>query len=208
MRCARRYCWIVTTNLSARSERTREALLAATLVRFLDQGVQATTIAEIAADAGVTERTFYRYFPSKEHVLFTDYEARLDWFRAALRVRPPHESITVSVRTAVESFPYNEALWQIAELRTREMEVEHINAHIRRVQAAFADEIEQHLRRNEDADAVPLVDVALRAKLHAQCISAAMFTALASWLNNPDHDIDELSRLVDLALHIINEGIY
>lgn len=136
----------VTASFSARSGRTRDNLVAAALVRFLDQGVEATTVAEIAADAGVTERTFYRYFPSKHQVLFSDYEARLDWFRVALRVRRAHEPITASVRTAVESFPYDHALRQIAELRAREPQVENINAQLRRVQAAFAHEIEQHLR--------------------------------------------------------------
>lgn len=199
-------CRFVTTSMSARSERTRDALLAAALVRFLDQGVAATSVAEIAADAGVTERTFYRYFPSKEHLLFNDYEARLDWFRTALRVRPQREPITVSVRTAVESFPYSEVLQQIAELRTRELEVERINAHIRRVQAAFADEIEQHLRRI-DSPETETVEAVLRAKLHAQTISAAMFTALDIWLNIPDHRFDELERLIDQALRIIGEGV-
>jgi len=199
-------CLVVTSSLSARTARTRDALVAAALVRFLDQGVEATTVADIAADAGVTERTFYRYFPSKQHILFSDYEARLDWFRAALRVRPAREPITVSVRTAVESFPYNEALRQIAELRARELDVEHITAHLRRVQAAFADEIERHLRR-QDRVSDDDVESRLRAKLHAHMISVAMFTALDTWLTMPDHALEELERLIDLAFRIIGEGV-
>ncbi|MFI6366322.1 TetR family transcriptional regulator [Nocardia sp. NPDC050630] len=168
---------------------------------------QATTIAEIAADAGVTERTFYRYFPSKEHILFSDYDARLDWFRTALRVRPPREPITVSVRAAAESFPYNEALPQIAQLRAGHPDRDVVNAHLHRVQAGFADEIEQHLVRNTERGGEPATDAALRARLQAHCISAAMFGALDTWLNTADHRITELERLIDLALHIINDGI-
>jgi AcrR family transcriptional regulator len=192
---------------SARSERTRDELLSAALVRFLDQGVKSTSVDEIAADAGVTKRTFYRYFPSKEHILFSDYDARLDWFRAALRVRPRQEAITTSVRTAVESFPYDDALHQIAELRSREMEVEHIDAHLRRVQAEFAAEIELHLRRRLDESSAGHPDDVMRAKLHAHMIAGAMFVALETWLTGSDHGLPELERLIELALQTITAGV-
>ncbi|QNJ90091.1 TetR family transcriptional regulator [Mycolicibacterium fluoranthenivorans] len=195
----------MTGSMTSRSARTRNALLTAALQRFLDHGVATTSVADIAADAGVTERTFYRYFPSKEHILFSDYDARLDWFRAALRVRPPRESLVVSVRAAVESFPYDNALLEIAALRTRELEIDTVNAHLRRVQADFADEIVQHLRRRrgtaDDGDAV------LRDRLQAQMITSAMFTALGIWLNAGTDDFTDLERLIDSALRIIGEGV-
>jgi len=46
---------------TARSERTREALRQAAMVRFLAQGVEDTSAEQIAADAGVSLRTFYRW---------------------------------------------------------------------------------------------------------------------------------------------------
>lgn len=73
---------------TARSERTREALRQAALVRFLAQGVEATSAEQIAEDAGVSLRTFYRHFRSKHDLLFADYDAGLHWFRAALDARP------------------------------------------------------------------------------------------------------------------------
>lgn len=48
---------------TARSERTREALRQAALVRFLAQGVEATSAEQIAEDAGVSLRTFYLLSP-------------------------------------------------------------------------------------------------------------------------------------------------
>src|ERR1700757_1099978 len=69
---------------TARSERTREALRQAAVVRFLAQGVEETSAEQIAADAGVSLRTFYRHFASKHDLLFADYDAGLHWFRAAL----------------------------------------------------------------------------------------------------------------------------
>ena len=72
---------------TARSERTREALRQAALVRFLAQGVEDTSAEQIAADAGVSLRTFYRHFATKHDLLFADYTG-LHWFRAALDARP------------------------------------------------------------------------------------------------------------------------
>src|SRR5919109_354153 len=82
---------MVRSAQTARSERTREALRRAALVRFLAQGVEETTAEQIAADAGVSLRTFYRHFTSKHDLLFADYDAGLHWFRRALAARPDDE---------------------------------------------------------------------------------------------------------------------
>jgi AcrR family transcriptional regulator len=50
--------------------RTRQALQEAALKLFATQGYDTTTIDDIAALAGVSTRTFFRYFPTKESVLF------------------------------------------------------------------------------------------------------------------------------------------
>ena len=91
---------------TARSERTREALRQAAMVRFLAQGVEDTSAEQIAADAGVSLRTFYRHFSSKHDLLFADYTG-LNWFRAALDDRPATESIIDSVQAAIFAFPYD-----------------------------------------------------------------------------------------------------
>lgn len=108
---------------TARSERTRDALRRAALVRFLAQGVEDTSAEQIAADAGVSLRTFYRHFASKHDLLFADYDAGLQWFRTALLERSPQESIIESVQSAIFAFPYDtEAVTQIAALRARELD--------------------------------------------------------------------------------------
>ena len=48
----------------------RERLARAALELFGDPGYEQTTVADIAARAGVTERTFFRYFADKREVLF------------------------------------------------------------------------------------------------------------------------------------------
>lgn len=159
-------------------------------------------MAEIAADAGVTERTFYRYYPTKQHVLFADYDARMDWFRDALRVRPRNEPITEAVRAAVESFPDNQTLIELAGLRAQ-LDPEQIRTHLRRLQAELAHEIEQSMLARGPLGG----DDAFIATLTAQFISAAMFTAVDSWMNGGSHDLDELGRLADLALTTLERGV-
>ena len=61
-------------------EDARRRLQQATLELFRERGYDATTTAEIAARAGVTERTFFRHFPDKREALFDGEEA----FREAL----------------------------------------------------------------------------------------------------------------------------
>ncbi len=67
-------------------ERVRDALIDAAFELFSTRGFEATTIDDIAARAGVARRTFFRYFPSKEAVLFPDRERRLSAFRGLLDV--------------------------------------------------------------------------------------------------------------------------
>lgn len=70
---------------------TRETLHEVALRLFGERGYQATTVAEIATAANVSERTFFRYFRSKEDVALQDATRYLPRFEAAIRARPPDE---------------------------------------------------------------------------------------------------------------------
>jgi AcrR family transcriptional regulator len=51
---------------------TRDRIRACALRLFLEQGYDATTVEQIAAAAGVSHMTFFRYFPAKEDVALSD----------------------------------------------------------------------------------------------------------------------------------------
>jgi AcrR family transcriptional regulator len=191
---------------TVRSERTREALVQAAMVRFLAQGVEETSAEQIAADAGVSLRTFYRHFGSKHDLLFADYTG-LQWFRAALNARSADEPVIDSVQSAIFAFPYDvEAVTKIAALRGHELDPGRIVRHIRDVQADFADAIQAQLqRRSCVADQTP--DDRLRIAVTARCIAAAVFGAMEVWMLGDDRSLGELARVCHVALESLRSGV-
>lgn len=193
---------------TARSERTREALRDAALVRFLAQGVEDTSAEQIATDAGVSLRTFYRHFTSKHDLLFADYDAGLHWFRTALDARPAAESITASVQAAIFAFPYDVgAVTKIAALRERELEPERIVRHIRQVEADFADAVEAHLVRGRPSAPAVTCEQRLHTTVTARCVAAAVFGAMEVWMLGDERSLAELARLCRTALDSLQSGI-
>ena len=191
---------------TARSERTRDAMRQAALVRFLGQGVEETSAEQIASDAGVSLRTFYRHFTSKHDLLFADYDAGVEWFRAALANQSGEESLIDAVHAAVMSAPYDvQAVSKIAELRARELDAGRIVRHIRQVEAEFAEAVEEYLTRDDP----PLTgtDERLRITVTARCIAAAVFGAMEVWMLDPDRSLPELARLCRTALDSVAKGL-
>jgi AcrR family transcriptional regulator len=189
---------------------TKDRLQASALERFRRDGFAKTSVADIAADAGVTERTFFRYFSSKEAVLFKDYESRLEWFQAALAVRPVDEPILDSVLIATGSFPDDrEILHQLAAVRHGVLTPETIDGHLRLVQGAFARELEVVLRmrlqraradkENDETDErIELVAVVL-----GNAIAGALLGVLDVWTRRGGGSPDEMEPLTREAFHLL-----
>ena len=79
--------------------KTRRAIRAAAFRRFAEQGYEATTVDQIAADAEVSPSTFFRYFPTKEDLVISDdYDPLME---AAFRARPRDEPLVESIRQAM-----------------------------------------------------------------------------------------------------------
>jgi AcrR family transcriptional regulator len=81
-----------------KKEQTRRAIEDAAFRLFEERGFQATTVADIAEAADVAPRTFFAYFPSKEDVLFADFDATFDDLTSRLRGRPEGESTFEALR--------------------------------------------------------------------------------------------------------------
>ncbi len=74
---------LATTTMDAESPKrsaTRKALVDAAFHLFQQRGFDKVTIDDIAALAGVSRRTFFRYYPSKEAVVYPYSEQRIKFF--------------------------------------------------------------------------------------------------------------------------------
>jgi len=70
---------------------------------FLERGFEQTTVAEIAKRAGLTERTFFRYFSDKREVLFWGSEALQETLVRAIHEAPPSLAPIDAAAAAVEA---------------------------------------------------------------------------------------------------------
>jgi len=105
-----------------KKERTRRALIEAAIDLFDRKGYDETTVAEIAAAAEVSTRTFFSYFRTKEDILFSDTETRVDIALAAIDARGPADRpadvLQRAIRVIFESDAGTE-LSRMAPLRMR-----------------------------------------------------------------------------------------
>ena len=83
-------------------QQTRQALISAATRLFEDKGYDETTVAEIAAAAGVSTKTFFNYFASKDEVLFPHLSGRIDGAVAVIGRRRPGENVADVLVRAME----------------------------------------------------------------------------------------------------------
>ncbi|MEM6291248.1 MAG: TetR family transcriptional regulator [Myxococcota bacterium] len=89
-----------TSRREQKKAEVREALIQAADALFVERGYEGTTVDQIAEKAGVSRRTFFRYFPSKEAIAFPYAANRLEAFRQFLTQRVSEEKPLVAVRAA------------------------------------------------------------------------------------------------------------
>jgi AcrR family transcriptional regulator len=85
-----------------KKQRTREQIVESAMALFDERGFEQVTIADIAASADIAPRTFFSYFPSKEDVVFHDFQAHFGAMQAQMDGRAPDESTLDVLRAFVE----------------------------------------------------------------------------------------------------------
>ncbi|MFJ3669398.1 TetR family transcriptional regulator [Streptomyces sp. NPDC090106] len=158
----------------------RDALVAAAFQLFLERGYEQTTVDDIVTLAGVGRRSFFRYFPSKEDVVFPDHERCLADVTAFLAaedgtaepVRRVCEAVRLVLRMYTENPGFSVQRYrltkQVPGLRAYELSV------VWRYERAFADHLRARLAGQPDGS--------LRADVIAAAVAAAHNNALRSWL--------------------------
>jgi AcrR family transcriptional regulator len=183
-----------------RRHATHEALRRTALRRFAADGFDNVTVTQLAREAGVTERTFFRHFPTKEAVLFGDYETHLEWLADALATRPPDESLFDAVLASVVSFPHDlEVVRQAALLRASVLGGERAAGHLRVVQASFAEVLTEFIRaRHGDQPE-------LRSEVAGAALAAALVVAVENW--GRGGCAGDLGRIVADSVDLLRSGL-
>jgi AcrR family transcriptional regulator len=181
------------------AERTRDAIVAAAYELFAAKGYAETTIDEIAERADVAPRTFFRYFPAKEAVLFHNSDHQVEEAVAQLRARPaeetPYESLLAVLRSiAAELTHPNKRELMLAKFAT---ENDRLFEHHRAVvMCRFEESVTAALkeRSGDTAD-----ELAIEAAVAA--VLATFGTAVRTWLRAGAKDDFEsiLERCVSAA---------
>ena len=191
-----------TNRHEQRRRSTHEALRRAALKSFARKGFANVTVTELAREAGVTERTFFRHFPTKEAVLFQDYETQLEWLAEALAQRSPSESLFDAVLASVAAFPHDlEVVRQAATARTELISSDRIASHLRVVQSSFAQVLTEFVK-NRKPD---LANIDLVAEVAGSALASALVVAVEDWGRNGC--AGDLGELVVASLDLLRSGL-
>jgi AcrR family transcriptional regulator len=95
-------------------ERARRAVLkeitGAANRLFIEHGYETTTIDDIARAVGMSRRSVFRYFPTKEDIVVGKFDFVAEEMLSALRGRPPEEPVWESLRGVFDLLvPYVDA---------------------------------------------------------------------------------------------------
>ncbi len=164
---------------------TREALETAAWHLFDTQGYDATTVADITDEVDVAPRTFFRYFDSKEAVLFGDWRADLDEMAKRILDRPAAEGLQQAVAETLHS--YSDEIERDRDIiRRRGMMAatsDHVGNYQRRViLPAWEDTMTAALAQRVDVDERE----DFRPRLHASVAVSVIAAAMNHWLDAPD----------------------
>jgi AcrR family transcriptional regulator len=178
--------------LKARKQQVvRDALSDAAAELFRTRGFEAVTVEEIARAAGVSRRTFFRYYESKEDVMVERLDRDGERLLIELAARPPDEPPLLAIRNAlIPAIEYalkepdlvretTRLLRETSTLRRAVME------HRNRIEERIAALMMQRLNVGNQDDTPMLLAFLTRALND---------TAFNAWY---DHETDDVAELVD-----------
>jgi AcrR family transcriptional regulator len=172
-----------------KKDANRRAIEDAAWDLFAEAGYEATTVNQIAERANVAPRTFFRYFPSKEAVLYTELDGLLAVLAEAFRLRPVDEPPLVSLIEAMaaidaETSPFMERQRERFMLLKQQREEGAPSFLSERVGAAVADMVRARYADEPDRE--------VRARLAAGVLTTVMTISNEEWLEEgaegPPHE--------------------
>jgi AcrR family transcriptional regulator len=181
-----------------KKQRTREQIVERALALFDERGFEHVTIADIAAAADIAPRTFFAYFPSKEAVVFHDFDAVFDSLKRRVDERPEGETTMAALRAFVaDTFAAMDPDDPAERCRRRVIAEspalqEHDRRLIGRLETALAAGLARDLGVEPDA---------LRARMVAAALAASFgeherYNDKQSMLDDPMGIVDEVIRFI------------
>lgn len=157
---------------------TREAIVDAAIDLFERNGYEATTIEDIAAEANISPRTFFRYFDSKLEVILAESDEEAKGFAPLVAARPadegPLEAMHQTIREQVKHLLLGDSrtgrelkvVMSTPSLRNQALE------HLRDHQSSLVPVLAERLGVDNDA---------LQAHVLAAVLSTLVWTVVERW---------------------------
>ncbi len=186
-----------------KKQATREALVRAGMELFIERGYDQTTLAEIAEAAGVSTRTIFAYFPSKEDILFATYQTMRDALVQALEERPAGVDALTALRTFILSSAHEKT------------ELDHKLGCVIDADATLASHRRARLGELRDVLAAAIAkDLGVPADDRRPQIAAASVTAAFEVLEQEDNNApwktatnEEIAAAIDPVLAFVRAGL-
>ncbi len=167
---------------------------------FTEAGFEETTVEQIAATAGVSRRTFFRYFDSKADVLWHAFDGEVRALRAAFAAVAPTVPLMDAIRQVVIGVNRYRAE-DVPELRTRM----HLVGSVPALQASAAHHYDDWERAVSEFAAVRLgqAPTDLYPLAIGRATLAVCRSAYEQWADRADAD---LTVYLDLAMRALAAG--
>jgi AcrR family transcriptional regulator len=184
-----------------KKQRTRERIVEAAFELFDQRGFEGTTIADIADAADIAPRTFFAYFPSKDDVVFHDFEAKHAMVASWLDEREPGTNAIDALRAGIAGATAGMDRESAREKRCRTRlvrENESLAAHSQHLMGKFGELIAEAAARDlgdEPGD--------LRPRL----VAATTVAAIGVIEDMPDENADYSADTIDSLLAFLRGGL-
>jgi len=165
------------------------AIEEAAFALFEERGFDATTLDDIAAAVGVGRRTLFRYYPSKNDILWGQFDDGLRGFQATFAAIPQDTPLATAIRDAIIAFNQldPDAIPQHRQRMRLLLGTPTLLAHSELRYAAWRGVVAQFTAERlglEPDDLVPT--------LSGRVALAVALTAYEQWLANPDAKLEQL----------------
>jgi AcrR family transcriptional regulator len=184
-----------------KKQRTREKIVEAAFELFAERGFDGTTIADIAEAAEIAPRTFFSYFPSKDDVVFYDFEETQAVIASWLHDREPGTNAIDALRAGIASGVQEIGPGDPREKRLRKRlmrENQSLAAHSEHLKGRLADLLGEAVA--EDLGDAP-------SDLRPRLVAAAFLAAIGLIDDMSEDELSHSSETIESLLVFLRGGL-